>query len=401
MNRILLATLAAAALLGAPVAAQVAHVYAGPFIADTALPNFACGPTAAQIALPYPPPPLPPAPLPLGGHAFNQTTHVVYTSTGLLIQQSAHPLYVPTIPIPAAPFPVPPVPCITGAPMGPITAMCCSPVPFGPPPMGILFISDGFCIAGLMAAPPYPVVVPAFAPPAAFLAGPITGLEFDFLTGSLWVTDITGMNINVAIGGAPLSPPLPTPFPPLGPIIGNVLDRSLPPPVPGALFTTDGFFLYPIFGAPPIPIPVVGLPPGMGYGASFIAEPVLLPGACPCGPFSATIGTTIPIVGSGNPLGITIAGAPPGSFAYLGLDLACGPPLPLGGLCIWWLPIPPLSLLGPVFLPGGAGGLAFGPLPPPPAFIGAVGYAQWAILCTTSASGVVLTDALHMRLSAP
>ncbi len=399
MKRILLATLAAAALLGAPAAAQVAHVYAGPFIADTALPNSACGPTVAQIAVPYPPPPLPPAAPPLGGHAFNQTTHVVYTTTGFAIQQSAHPLYVPTIPIPAAPFPLPPIVCVPGTIMGPITAMCCSPAPFGPAPMGILFVSDGICIVGLAAAPPYAVVVPPFAPPAAFLAGPITGLEFDYLTASLWVTDITGLSLNITIGGVPLGPPLPTPYIVFGPIIGNVLDRSLPGP--GALFTTDGVFLYPIFGAPLIPIPVVGLPPGMGYGASFIAEPVLLRGVCPCGPFTPTIGTTIPIVGSGIPLAITIAGAPPGSTAFLGLDLACGPPLPLGTLCVWWLPIPPLSLLGPVFLPGGAGGLAFGPLPPPPAFIGAVGYAQWAILCTASSSGISLTDALHMRLSAP
>lgn len=396
------------ALCAAPTCAQTAHVafFGGP-VADVPLPNAACGPTAPQLpGYGYPPQPLV-APPPAGAYAFDHMTNLMYVSEGGTIEIFPHPLYAATAaPFPPGPAPLPPMPCFGAGgiafPFGPITGMAMvvgpvAPIPAGLP--GVLMVTDGFCIAGLTPFPPYAVVIPpAPAMAATFAAGPLTGLEWDSMTGTLWGCDAAGFSYPLLIGGGLAGAPVPPPAPPLGPIGGNVFDRSV---AGGALYNTDGVFLYPVVPAgPPIP-----LPPGTGVvgpviGATYVAEPVTLGGACGCAtPGAPTAFTDTTTAGlTGIPITVGMTGGPPGAPAWLAIDFACAGPTTFG-VCSWWLPLAPAFLFGPFPLDAtGAVGVPFAPLPP---LVGTTFYAQFAYACPLSPVGLGFTDALHGRGSMP
>ena len=200
-----------------------------------------------------------------------------------------------------------------------------------------------------------------------------------------------------ALAGGPL--PVIGP-PPIFPVIGNVLDRSTCPP---GHWVTDGQALYPsVFANPTVPVNAPAAA-GFPFGASFSAEPVLMPGRCgsTCNPFPV-ITTNEPIVGGKN-LVFNLSGAPPGTTAIFALDFVCTTGFGIGPGCFWWLP---LSFAWPITvntITNGSGMATAGPYLLPaatcPGFVGATAYAQWAYVDTCAGSGVGITDAMHMRLS--
>ncbi|MAG58187.1 MAG: hypothetical protein CMJ83_18020 [Planctomycetes bacterium] len=398
-NAILLFALVACSLSTPAQTAQVAITFAG--IVEVPLLNGACAPAVPQVGA-YPIPPFP-AFGPGGGLAFDHRTNLMYNCGGVTIEIFPHPLYPPAIPFPAGPFPVPPIPCpgpVIGGAMGPVTGMCMGTAPvLGPaPPGGVLWVTDGLCIAGLTALPPYAVVLPPF--PVLGIGGPLTGLDFDSATGLIMGVDVAGVTYSILPGGAFAAPPIPPAFPPIAPVVGNIVDENN-----GRMYITDGFFVYPILPALAGPIPVGAAPGPVGfpaYGATYLAEPLLLPSACGCTGNTPLISTsTTAAGGSGIPLAVNLSSAQPGSFAYLGVDVLCAaPPFAFAPACFWRLPLPPLLLLGP-FPTNAVGAASFpvGPLPPLAGVPGAVLYAQWAIGCAAAPVGAELTDAMHIALS--
>lgn len=395
--------ISAVVLCASSAMSQTAHVaYGGGPVTDAALPNGACTATVAQLPGYFFPPQPAVAPPPAGALAFDHLSNLLFVSEGLTIEAFPHPLYPPAGPFVPGPFPLPVAPCPLGpigAAFGPITGMAI--MPGAGPAAGMLLVTDGVCIMGLAPVAPYVMVMPPFPalPPGAG-AGLITGLEFDSGTGIIWACDAGGVSYPIAPGGGPAGPPIPPAVVPAAPIAGNVLDRSV---VGGALYNTDGLFLYPVFPAgPPLPLPpaaAAGIvaPP---LGATFVAEPVSLGGGCACGFGPATASTsTTTAGGTGIPISVAMTGGVPGAPAWLGIDTLCGPPIAFGG-CTWWLPNPPLVLVGP--LPLDAAGSAVVPFAALPAGLaGTAFYAQWAFACPTTATGLALTNALHGAVSLP
>lgn len=391
------AALLVAAALVVALPAQSAHVYRGNLVNNVPLPGVTCTTPMTQVPM-YPAPPLGGFAGMRGGMAIDHLTNRVYFSDGTMIGIIAHPSF-PSPGIVPAPAPVPPAACVGGVgvitPFGPVTGMAIMPGGVAGALASTLLVTDGACIMGLAPLPPFAIVIPPFPVPVLTPA-PLSGLEFDSVTGTIWACDVAGTSYNINVGGGLVGPPVPLPGAPALPVVGNVLDRSIPG---GALWVTDGLALYPVFGAPPAPIP---LPPSPGIagarGSAFSAEPLVLPGACGCAGSTPMIRTSGPVVAGPAPFGIRMTGAPGGGTAFLGIDTVCAGPFAFGPGCTWWLSTPAPLLIGPLAVSASGGAsVNFGTLPP--AAIGLTVYAQWLTSCPI-ALAPVLSDALHLRVSA-
>lgn len=380
-------------VLASVAASQSAHVLQGPGVIAQALPSTACTFTEAR-PIAYGALPLASTLPPLGGHAFDHSTNLVYASTGPTVAVVSHPNYPPAVAVPSGPHLLPSIPCaVSGASMGPVTGLAAAP--------GALLLTDGTCIAGVSSLPPFVPTVPPFpAHPAGWPTNvPVTGLEWEGgALAILRVTDAMGRTWGMTLGGPVVDGPYPFPAGgTIGPIIGNVFDRSVPP---GRHWVTDATLLYPVDGGTPVqlPIPAIWQPP---HGASFVADPLSLGGQGQCGGYTALAYTIAPTVAGllPAPFGIRVSGGPPAANAWLCIDTTCGPPIASGPAGTWWLPYPSQIQLGPFLLDAtGSSTYIIGPLPP---IVGLEAYAQWLVDCPPAPFGLMASNALHARISLP
>jgi hypothetical protein len=251
-----------------------------------------------------PPAPLlgtPPAPGGiLGDVASNRLTDTVFVTDGVAI--SEHLGGGPFTGLPGTiinAFPIP-----AGLGLGPITGMChdSGGVITGAP---VLYITDGFLMAGLTPSAPGTCGPPALATPVVpvpAVGAPATDITIDPVTGTFWACRVGGFLTNFTPGGVFLGVVPVAGICGLGaaPLQGIAWDLASPgapfigAQPAGALYVTDGFvtaYLVPVpfgpaaptfyspFPCNPTPGPITGLAfktGGITYGAP--GPPFLPPG---------------------------------------------------------------------------------------------------------------------------
>jgi len=298
----------------------------------------------------------------LGDIALNTVTDTVFVTDGFVISEH-----------------VGDPPCGVVPPAGTMLNSFISPLP-GLTGMGfdsaagILWVTDGLFIMGLLPSPPGTCAPPAvaFPPFIAVLppfAGILTDITWDPFTGTFWACDTAGFVHNILIGGLPAGPPFPVapgPCFPAGPAVlqGIAYDRATPSPIGSPIprvFVTDGFMVayLDIGGAPsappgnfyaPMPCTLWPGPPTSGLAMSSHGGTYGFPRV-------ATTLTTFgeSILGSGT-FGVEFTGTAPGStvfavvgFSFPGPGFFC-PPAPAGGTFLWVDPTPPgtVVMIGPL-----------------------------------------------------
>ena len=281
---------------------------------------------------------------------------------------------------------------------------------------GTLWLTDGVramavtppiagCVAGaVVTVPPFPVLFP----------GQATDIDFDPLSGTLFLSNANGLISNELVGGGvgPFGafPPAACTFA-MPYLDGIAVDTSackalyVHAPtgsfISGAIARVDftGAPAAPTFYAPSSCFPYPGSSPigGLAFDASPVpyAKSCIPPGNP--GPVFDTKGQAI----SPNPnFGLTMTGATPGSAAFLvlGLGAAC-PAIPISGGC--GLAVNPVvTIIGPVPVPI-TGSIAIpaaippGISCPPPVFL------QWANALPLGGGAFEVSNALETTISMP
>jgi len=302
---------------------------------------------------------------PAGDATFDNRAGYTWVTNGALMVAQPTPTFPPVVPVPP-PFPIPAaVIAMIGG--GPVTGIAYDVVG------GIMWLTSAPGITiGCAPVAGMPVIVPAF--PLAFLTGPITGLEWDAMTGTLIACDAAGVVYTYFPGGFPAAPPILPPGILPGMATDVAIDRTL---------RLNGFGLRPLYmvagpgyydvNAPLGPFVPTGPVPAQGL--AFINHPAANPpvGTCLCpGTGFPTQATPGPMTAGNGAWGLGVGGLPPGWPVLFAFDFAFLPGFPLVnavgcGLGLTALPIViavaadpagnatlPLSLTPPV-LPLGAG----------------------------------------------
>jgi hypothetical protein len=324
---------------------------------------------------------------PCSDATMNNFTGVIYATNGFVISQTNNGRY------PALAVAAPVAPAPVGALGGPLFGLAISPT------AGVLYMTNGAVLGATPAMPPY-VLVGAPAPFAfPLLAPPMTGLDYDVLTGSLWGCDAGGNIYNFTAAGLPIgAQPV---FPGAGlPMASDLVVNRHLGNVPGLYvqFVGGGVFNYLTGGVQPSA--PLGVPFGSEGGLAFHDHPVNLGGGCGCGAGVGGVnGVNSPSVVGNLGFAFTLTDAPPLSTVICAGDFGVAPS-PFPGGCTLWLPLPPLFLF---VLTTDAAGDASQPiaLPAIPGLIGLAGYEQWAVPCTANPTGFTLTGAQQMIIAAP
>lgn len=209
-----------------------------------------------------------------GDSAFDNISGLSWFTEGTTIAV----MPTPTFP-PAGPLPVPPVfpvtPAVLAAIGGPVTGMALDPV------AGVLFLtSTPGVVIGVTPNPLMAVILPPFGLP--WPTGPIAGLDWDSITGSLYAVDLFGVTYNFLPGGGPVGVPWAPPIPVPGPAGDVAIDRTARLNQFGLrpLYVVAGWSVLDVHEQ----VPVV-FPAGMtGEGIAFVDHPAAIPptGSCLC-----------------------------------------------------------------------------------------------------------------------
>jgi len=385
---------AAIALLAATAAAQRVVAF-DPFagmLAEDQPPNTIL-PAPTPPAPVYPAAPLlPPPPLAVPATAdatTNTVTGITWYTNGVLLAQMPSPSFPPVGPV-MPPFAI--APAVLGMIGGPATGIAIDPI------AGILWLTSvpGIVI-GVAPVPGTPVLVPPF--PIPFPIGPIAGLDWDGISGTLLAVDIGGVVYRFFPTGVPFALPVfPVAAPPF-PAGDVAIDKS------GAV---NGGGLRPIwvsFGPVATDVTIAGpfFPLGVGAaaGLAYLPRPASNPpiGSCPCGAMTPVWGTTGPMTAGNGAFGVSLGGLPPGNLVLFAYDFAFNPLYPLinSSGCPLGLFLGSATMVTVIAFAGATGVATNGlPLFAPPGF-GPI-YEQSFTLCTADPSGFVVAPLL--RLSA-
>ncbi|MCR9244768.1 MAG: hypothetical protein NXI31_07035 [bacterium] len=388
MHQSLLSSLVVASLatLSAPVSAQNLVTL------DVAAMGFAEGvgmspvyPAAGVLLNGYPQmPPLPPVAAFAGAATLDGTNGITWYTDGMVLAAVPHNAYAPPVP-PPPPFPVPPALGI-----GPITGMALDPIG------GLLWLTDGAALAAIAPVPPGPVVVPPFALPIPVIAPPVTGLEWDAITGTMWACDIAGNVYNFVPG--PLGPvvagPIPPPVPMPPPVAGITIDKT----GAGLVYITSGGAIQEIGTGTMFPSFA-----GMAGGLTFHPAPNPIPVA-PCACPSYPIGQTLLGPNStGNPaFGVDIVGLPAVNPVIVAIDFAFNPLFPMINTsgCALGVTLGSPTLIAALTFSNAAGVATFPislvGIPP-----GLPLYLQYGSFCPADAFGWTLSPLYQVIVSAP
>lgn len=334
-------------------------------------------PLLGYPSLPILPPPLGVMP---GDATFDNRAGVTWFTNGGALAAMPTPTFPPLAfpPVPLLPIPA----AVLAAIGGPVSGIAIDPA------INVMFLVSGpGIVIGVAPLPGLPVVIPPF--PIPMLMGPISGLEWDGMTGSLWAVDVAGFAYNFLVGGVPLAPPLPPAMllpAPAGDIaidkVGTINPMGLRP-----LYISSGPMVFDTNDPTGVPFPAGP----MANGLAFMNHPAATPpaGACPCPGFFTPTNFTTSVATSGNGAwGIGMTGLQPFGLAVFALDSFFNPAFPLINAfgC-------PFGLVGPVLLLGTADAFGNCTLPISLALVpvGSQIYSQNAGVCPADPFGYVLT----------
>ncbi|MFO1031314.1 MAG: hypothetical protein U1F60_09555 [Planctomycetota bacterium] len=329
----------------------------------------------------YPSVPILPAMAVMAGDAtFNNRSGVTWFTNGGILAAMPSPTFPPLV-MPAPP--VIPIPAaVLAAIGGPVSGIAIDPA------ANIMFlVSAPGIVIGVAPIPGMPILVPAF--PIGMLTGPISGLEWDGITGSLWAVDVAGFAYNFLVGGAPLAPPLPPVLPLPAPAGDIAIDKlaTINPAGQRPLYISSGPIVFDTRDPTGVPFPSGPV----ANGLAFMNHPGATPpaGACVCPAFFTPTNFTTSVMSSGNGAwGIGMTGLQPFGLAIFGFDPVFNPGFPMinGVGCPFGLTAPAIVL---------ATADAFGNITAPISLalvpIGAGIYNQNAAVCPTDPLGYVLT----------
>ncbi len=287
----------------------------------------------------------------------------------------------------------------------PLTGLGWGVNPLGPAGSA-LWITDGTFAAALATPAIGCGALPfAIAPFLVTFPGLATDIDYDPLSGTLFMSNLNGAVSNQTIFGGfgPFGVFVPAvPCGALGPLVGLAIDTASCK----SMFVTNGGAMARVdfFGAPaPVtfyaPLPCWPWGGAATSGLAFDATPIHYAKGCnPTGPVP-TIDTIQEALTPNPGFGITLSGAVPGggAFLLLGVAPAC-PMVPVGFGCVI-AEFPLAALVGPIPVPAtGNVGLP-APIPPGLGCSGLAAYVQW--LVAKPAGGLETTDALHIQPALP
>ncbi|HEX6810177.1 MAG TPA: hypothetical protein VF384_01015, partial [Planctomycetota bacterium] len=353
----------------------------------TAVLPAALPPVAGYPTVPVMPvvPPAPPFFMPNGDSTFNNMTGVHWVTNGLVMAQQPTPTFPPLAPI-LPPFPIPPA-VLAAIAGGPVTGIAINPV------LGVMYLcGQAGPIVGVAPVPGMPILVPPF--PIPFPTGPITGLEWDGITGTLWAVDAPGVCFNFLPGGAPGAPPIAPAIALVAPTGDVAIDKtgSLNPFGLRSLYVAAGPVLVDVNTPAPVFFPSG---PPLPNGLAFIDHPASVPpvGTCLCPGTGFPTQATSSVMSSGNgAFALSNGGFPPGwpvVFIFDGVFSPVFIPFPPSGCPLGLVPGSPsmitflvvanpagiATLPIPLFYPVGTGPL----------------YNQNLSLCPTDPTGFILS----------
>ena len=322
--------------------------------------------------------------VPAGDSTFDEITGLHWYSNGMFLAAQPTPTFPPTA-LPPAPFPI--NPAALAAIGGPATGIALDPV------AGVMWLCSAASpfVIGVAPIPGTPVVFPPFPVPIA--AGPLSGLEWDGISGSLFAVSVGGLVQNFAPGGALVAPIVPPVAAFVGPAGDVAIDKSsrLNPAGVRPLFVIGGGAIRDVTMPGAAPMPAAS---PTSVGLAYLAHPAAAPamGTCLCpGTGYPTQSTSGPMTSGNGGFSLGLGGLPPGFPAVFAFDTALSPfPVminPTGcplGLSVGPTMITALAVAGPT-------GDAVMPLPlllpPGAAFL----YNQNVTLCPTDPTGLVLS----------
>lgn len=390
--------IAATTLIALSAVARCQHLIAydpppfGPgLMAEVQVPNFMVpGPVPPVAVYPIAPLlPVAPAVVPQPGDStFDSVAVVTWYSNGGMLATMPTPSFPPAGPL-VAPFPI--APAVLAAIGGPATGIAIDPV------ANVMFLTAaGGLVIGVVPIPGTPVVVPPFAP--AFAMGPVSGLEWDGISGTLLSCDLAGNVYQYFVGGiaaapALLAPPIPVPA-------GDVaIDKTgLPNPLGvRSIFVAAGPVLVDVTqpAAPPLPSGLMA-----PCGLAFLPRPAQNQnGGCPCGPMLPVHATNGPMVAGNGAFAITMTGVLPGSAVFQAIDFRYNPALPLINLTGCGLGLPGTPLLMTNLSIANPAGVATWPIPLTfmPAGLGPA-FLQGLFRCPADPAGFTLTNTQQLAI---
>jgi hypothetical protein len=385
---------AAIALLAATAAAQRVVAF-DPFagtLAEDQPPNTIL-PAPTPPAPVYPAAPLlPPPPLAVPATAdatTNTVTGITWYTNGVLLAQMPSPSFPPTGPV-LPPFPI--APAVLALIGGAATGIAIDPI------AGILWLTGvPGIVVGVAPAPGTPVLVPPF--PIPFPTGPIAGLDWDGISGTLLAVDVAGVVYRFFPTGVPFAPPVFPLVAPPAPAGDVAIDKS------GAVNAAGLRAIWVSFGpaATDVTIAAPFFPLGVGAaaGLAYLPRPASNPpvGSCPCGAMTPVWGTSGPMTAGNGAFAVKLGGLPPGNLVLFAYDFVFNPLYPLINLsgCPLGLLVPSGTMVTVIGFAGPTGVATNGlPLFAPPGF-GPI-YEQSFTLCSADPAGFVVAPLL--RLSA-
>jgi hypothetical protein len=331
------------------------------------------GPTAllnsfVPPVLPFPP--VGPLPVPPGGITIDNTNGQIWASNGPQIATWPHNQYGAT-PV-GGPWALPPIPGLQPPWTNLVYGIAIDPVGFPGGPGPILWLTDSFWIVGVTPGPPFGVIMPPFPANLGFpFLGPVSGMDWDPITQSLWLIDVGGLAVNILPGGAP-GPGHPALGNPIGPAplpaTGIAIDKSIG--IPGVLP------LPAIYAAGAGPIFEFGTasllpsfaPVGLHLGLTFHAAPsfdTVQPCACPTPGYNVAMQLLGPMSKTNAAFGVDIAGLPANTLTVFAFDFLMAPqPFPTWNQigCPLGFNLPPPALWSTNFVLANAAGTASFPV---------------------------------------
>jgi hypothetical protein len=252
--------------------------------------------------------------VPPGDATYDGINNRIWFTNGQILASRPSPNFAfagPAIP----PFPI--APAVLAAIGGPVTGIAYNPL------ANVMFLaSQAAIVIGVTPLPGTPVVVPPF--PLPFVGAGLSGLDYDSVTNSLFACDINGLVFNVAIGGAPLAPPI-------GPmgipgVAGDVcIDKTT---------QLNAFGLRPIYvcAGPLMRDVSAALSPAMPNGAAaptglaFLGRAASQPGpSATCGGFTPVYETRAPMASGNANFGLRIRNGAPLTPAIFAVDWVFNP----------------------------------------------------------------------------
>jgi len=353
-------------------------------------------PTAILPALTPPQPAYPSVPVLPAPGALVPVTADATTNTITGITWFTNGVLLASMPSPSFPAPGPVVPPFAIAPAvlamvgGAVTGIALDPI------ANIMWLCGmPGVVVGVVPVPGTPVAVPPF--PLLFPTGPLAGLEWDGMSGSLLAVDVAGIVYRFLPGGAPVAPPIVGGALAIGPAGDVAIDKSGIANAAGvrAIWVSFGPMAMDVtMPSPPFPL---GVPvaPGLAYLPRPASNPPV--GGCACGAMLPLWNHRGPMTAGNAGFGLSLSGLAPGQLTLFAFDFVFNPAFPLinGSGCRLGLMVPSGTMVTAIAF-ANAVGVAGYPLPlfAPPGF-GPL-YEQSFTTCAADPAGFAVAPLLQL-----